>query len=291
MHRAQTTLLAALLVLPSAAADFSGARALEFTRQAVAFGPRAAGSPASKKLQAWLLAQLKDCGCEVVRDLFTAQTPHGPVPMLNIVARFRGTPGAQALAVTGHYDTKFFRFPFVGANDAGSSTGFLLELARALKGRPTKHDIYLVWFDGEEAFKEWTETDSLYGSRHLAEKWYRDGTIARLKALINVDMIGDRDLVIEDEQLSSAVLRALIWQVARDLGYARHFGSRSYPVEDDHAPFLRRGVRAADLIDFDYGPGHSWWHTAADTMDKLSPASFEVVGRVVLETLRRLDNR
>jgi Zn-dependent M28 family amino/carboxypeptidase len=209
--------------------------------------------------------------------------------MANIIARFPGKPGAHALAVTGHYDTKRFNFPFVGANDAGSSTGFLLEMARALKGQTMKHDVYLVWFDGEEAFREWSETDSLYGSRHLAEKWYRDGTLARMKALINVDMIGDKDLVLEDEQFSSAALRAIIWQAARELGYGRYFGNRQYPVEDDHAPFLRRGVRAADLIDFNYGPDNSWWHTPADTMDKLSPASFEAVGRTVLETLRRLD--
>ena len=167
----------------------------------------------------------------------------------------------------------------MGANDGGSSAGVLLELSRCLNDRTFKNDIYLVFFDGEEAVKEWTATDSLYGSRHLADKWHSAGIIDRLTALINIDMIGDRDLKIVNELYSSESLRRVITQAAASLGYSRHFNATDLPIEDDHVPFLRKGVRAANLIDFDYGPNHAWWHTAQDTMKKLSPASMEVVCR------------
>lgn len=296
MRGAKTIALWALLAIAAGgcapaqnkAAAFDGARAFEATKRVVAFGPRTPGSPALRKLRAWLTAELKALGWEVTEDAFTAKTPKGSLAMANLIAKRTGMSG-KAVAVSGHMDTKFFPFHFVGANDAGSSTGLLLEMARALKEVPLKNDVYLVFFDGEEAVVEWTPDDSLYGSRHLAERWQKDGTNARLVALINVDMIGDRDLRIVNEQYSSPVLRQLIWQVARDLGYGQYFSNDGLPIEDDHAPFLRKGVRAADLIDFEYGPNHSWWHTPQDTIDKLSPKSFEVVGRVVLETLRRLD--
>jgi Zn-dependent M28 family amino/carboxypeptidase len=282
-------LLAALL-LPLSAADYSGAAALEHTRKIVSFGPRHPGSEASRNARAWIAAQLQPLGCTVAEDAFVARTPRGQVRMANLVARFAGK-GGRALAVTGHYDTKHIAgVNFLGANDGGASAGFLVEMARALKGRALQHDVYLVWFDGEEAYGQWSSTDSLYGSRHLAEKWAADGTLRRLDALINVDMIGDRDLQILNEMYSSETLRNVVWQSAAALGHSRHFLRSGGAIEDDHMPFLKRGVSSLDLIDFDYGPNNAWWHTAADTMDKLSANSLQVVGQVMLETLRRLDN-
>jgi glutaminyl-peptide cyclotransferase len=195
-------ILAGTCLAAAAPHEFSGARALEATRKVVAFGPRPAGSPAMRKLQAWLEGELKPRGCQLVEDAFTARTPGGPVAMKNIICRFPGSSG-RAVVLSGHYDTK--RIPgiqFVGADDGGSSAGFLLEMAAALQGRNGRDDIYLVWFDGEEAFGQWSDTDSLYGSRHLAQRWASDGTLARIKALINVDMIGDRNLDIMQEQNS-----------------------------------------------------------------------------------------
>jgi Zn-dependent M28 family amino/carboxypeptidase len=287
MRGRKTLVLALILAAAAQAGQVSGASALEFTRQVVEFGPRPPGSAASRKLQSFIIQKLKESGWQAIEDPFTAQTPAGRVAMKNIIGFKKGT-GPGALAVSGHYDTKRFPFRFVGANDAGSSTGLLLELARAMKDESFKDDIYLVFFDGEEAFGEWTDQDSLYGSRHLAAKWRADGTLARLKALINVDMIGDRDLKIVHEAYSSEPLRRLVWQIAAELGYGAHFLSQPYAIEDDHVPFLRNGVRALNLIDFEYGPDHSWWHTKEDTMDKLSPKSLEIVGRVVHEALRRL---
>lgn len=283
--RALATL--ALLSLAAGAMDFSGAAALRFTAQAVAFGPRPAGSAAIVKLRAYIHAQLASCGCEVSSDSFTAQTPDGPIAMENIIAKFPGKSG-RAIAVTGHFDTKKMA-NFVGANDGGSSTGVLLELAAALAGRPRLDDVYIVFFDGEEAVREWTATDSVYGSRHLARKWAADGTNRRLKGLINVDMTGDKDLDVLYDISSTASLRALVWSNADALGYSALFLRERGSIEDDHLPFLEAGVRALDLIDFNYGPDNAYWHTPQDTMDKLGAHSFEVIGNVLMRVIPALE--
>jgi glutaminyl-peptide cyclotransferase len=287
MHRTKALVVTAacLAACPAWAAGFSGAKALEYTRQAVAFGPRPPGSPAIHKMQAWMAGQLKQFKCEVTEDAFTATTPRGPVAMKNIIARFRGTSG-RAVVFSGHYDTKLFtEFKFVGADDGGASAGFLLEMARTLNGQKRKDDVYLVWFDGEEAFGNWSATDSLYGSRHLAERWAQEGFLGRIKALINVDMIGDRNLDIMQETNSSASLRKLVWDTAERTGYGKYFLPTGGPTEDDHIPFLKLGVNALDLIDFN----KDYWHTANDTLDKLGAHSFEVVGEVLLQVLRQLE--
>jgi glutaminyl-peptide cyclotransferase len=263
---------------------FSGKEALALTARAVAFGPRPDGSAAIVKLRGFIRSQLRSSGCESFSDAFTAQTPDGPLPMENIIARFPGKSG-RAIAISGHYDTK--KMPgFVGANDGGSSTGFLLELANTLKGVPHTDDIYLIFFDGEEAVREWSDSDSLYGSRHLAEKWTADGTIRKLKALINVDMIGDRNFRVVWETGSAPSLRATVWDIADSLGYSAAFPREGGPVSDDHIPFINAGVRALDLIDFE--SQSTFWHTPQDTMDKLSAESFEIVGRVVVKSIEAL---
>jgi glutaminyl-peptide cyclotransferase len=275
--------------LPAYGGEFSGAEALAFTKRVVAFGPRPSGSPEIQKLQSYILGELKALGCHTIQDDFTASTPLGRTPMKNILARFSGTSG-KAVFFTGHYDTKSMPGTyFVGANDGGSSAGLLLELAKALAHAVRKDDVYLVWFDGEEAVARWSDDDSLYGSRHLAERWASDGTLGRIRALINVDMIGDRDLGILEDMNSSGPLRELVWRTAERLGYGRHFLRNGSAIEDDHIPFLRRGVNALDLIDLDYGERNSYWHTDKDTIDKLSAESFQVVGRVLLESLKELE--
>ena len=265
--------------------NFSGAEALVLTGKAVAFGPRPSGSPAIAKMRAFIRQQLASCGCEVSADSFTGRTPDGPVPMENIIAKFPGKSG-RAIAITGHYDTK--KLPnFVGANDGGSSTGFLLEMAVALKGRPRVDDIYLVFFDGEEAVHDWSDTDSLYGSRHLAAKWTADGTIRRLKALINVDMIGDKIFRLAWETNSAPSLRNLVWDTGDAMGYSAAFPRQGGPIEDDHMPFINAGVRALDLIDFE--SANSFWHTPEDAMDKLGEQGFDVLGLVLLKVIPELE--
>lgn len=293
MHRRQA-LIAAWAVAWRALAqprpgEFSGEAALRHARRAAAFGPRPPGSRALERLRAYIVGELAKLRCQLLRDRFTAATPLGPIEMENLIARFPGRSG-RAVAISGHYETKWMPdIRFVGANDGGSSTGFLLELARVVSQREFGNEILIVFFDGEESFGPWSETDGLYGSRHLAARWAQDSTLARLKALINLDMIGDRDLGILREMHSTPWLRELVWRTAEELALRRYFLDQPAWVEDDHIPFLRRGVSAVNLIDFEYGPQNSYWHTEQDTPDKLAAESFSVVGRVVLEVLRRLE--
>lgn len=289
MLRSQALLifLCALSTPFAVARTFSGEKALAYTQEAVDNGPRPSGSPAIHHLQTEIEAVLKRSGCQVSYDDFEATTPAGPVKMRNILCRFPGKSG-KAIVITGHYDTKRL-LKFVGANDGGSSTGFLMELANALSGSPRSDDVILVFFDGEEAVRNWTDTDSVYGSRHLAEEWRKSGMLAKIKALINVDMIGDKNLSLVYDSNSDAHLRDLVWGTADRLGYGAHFPRAQTSMEDDHMPFVREGVAALDLIDFDFGPGNRYWHTPQDTMDKLSAGSLEVIGTVVTDVIGRLE--
>jgi Zn-dependent M28 family amino/carboxypeptidase len=201
--------------------------------------------------------------------------------MVNVIAELPGRR-PEVILLGGHYDTKLFQgFRFVGANDGGSSAGLLLELARRLNQAPRAFTYWVVFFDGEEARREWSASDGLYGSRHLADELLRDGRLRRLKTVVVVDMIGDRELAIRREQASTPWLTELIWASARRLGHRAHFLDEILAVEDDHLPFLRLGVPAALLIDFDFPS----WHTAEDTLDKVSPRSLQVVGEVLLDAL------
>jgi Zn-dependent M28 family amino/carboxypeptidase len=212
--------------------------------------------------------------------------------MVNVIAEWPGQR-PDIVAVGGHYDTKVFdAFRFVGANDGGSSTALLVELGRALGGRfraaRPAYTHWLLFFDGEEALVSWSATDSLYGSRALAAHLRASGEVARLRALIVADMIGDRDLSIRREAASTPWLTELVWQAARRGRFGAHFRDETQAVEDDHAPFLDAGVAATLLIDFDFGglPGENrYWHTAEDTVDKLSAGSLTAVGEVLLDAL------
>jgi len=287
----KSLILIALAASAHANSLFRGTTALADTRHAVSFGERPSGSPANLKLRDWIEAELQATGAQVSLDSFNGRTPDGPVAMTNIIAKFPGSTG-KAIAVTGHFDTKKIAgVHFVGANDAGSSTGFLLEFARATAKTKHRDDIVMVFFDGEEAVGEWTDTDSCYGSRQLAAKWLADGFLGHLKALINVDMIGDKDLDILNDANSSATLRDMTWKAAATLGDGKYFRKDTGAIDDDHHPFAEVGVNVLDLIDFDYGPNQAYWHTAKDTMDKLSAQSFQIVGDVVLEVVRELDER
>ena len=273
---------------PGTAPKVDGERAMRYVREVVAFGPRPLDSPAHKKLEEYILAQLK--GDQVESDAFSAQTPAGTFPMRNLIAKFPGTKDG-IIVIASHYDTLYGRPKFVGANDGGSTTGLLLELAHHLRGKRPGYSVWLVWLDGEEALRHWTATDSIYGSKHLAEKWQKDGTLKKIKAFLLTDMIGDADLDILREDNSTGWLEDLVYQAARNLGYQSHFYAYETAIEDDHIPFARNGVPVADIIDFDYGYRNALWHTDQDTLDKLSPKSLKIVGDVVLETVRLLDQR
>ena len=274
---------------PAEPAGFNGGRAFEDLKHLVSFGPRPSGSAALVKAREWLIHELRAAGAQVEEDSFTAATPIGPIPMTNLIAKFPGS-GRETVIVAGHYDTKRFDdFRFVGANDGGSSAALLVELARVLGERQRALNYWLVFFDGEEAVRDWSATDSLYGSRHLVEKLSASGELSRIEALILVDMIGDAQLRIPREANSTPWLTDLVFNVAQRLGYGKYFVNDQDAAQDDHIPFLNSGVSAVDLIDFDYGPNNSYWHTAQDTLEHCSPLSLTIVGRVVAASLEQLE--
>jgi glutaminyl-peptide cyclotransferase len=275
------------------------ARAMQYAKEIVAFGPRPLGSVNHKKVEDYFLAHLKSD--EVENDIFTADTPEGKFPVHNIVAKFPGTKDG-IIVIASHYDTNYplRNTSFVGANDGGSSSALLLEFANQLRGRKREgYSIWLVWDDAEEAIKPDGsgglrqempfEKDSLYGITHLAEKWEADGTLKKIKAFLLADMVGDADLNVEHDSNSTPWLEDVVYEAASRLGYQSHFFARTMSVSDDHLPFLKRGVPSADFIDFDYGYNDVFWHTTQDTVDKLSPKSLEIVGSTMLESVGILD--
>lgn len=270
-------------------------RAFQYTREVTAFGPRYMCNENHKKLEHYILDHLK--GDQVEDDAFTADTVEGKFPVRNIIAKFPGTKDG-IIVILGHYDTVYplRNSGFVGANDGGSSTAILLEYANQLRGggagkKRDGYSVWLGWTDGEEAVRQWTNTDSVYGARHLAEKWEKDGTLKKIKALMVMDMIGDADLDIARNTKGAPWLLDLIYAAAERGGYQSHFYAQQGPIEDDHVPFVNRGVPSADVIDLDYGYNNVFWHSPQDTMDKLSPKSLEIVGDTILETIHMLDQR
>ncbi len=257
------------------------------------------GNENHKKLERYIIDHLKEDHLkpdDIEDDAFVADTVEGKFPVRNIIAKFPGTKDG-IIVIMGHYDTVFplRNSGFVGANDGGSSTAILLEFANQLRLTTGKkrdgYSVWLVWTDGEEAVRSWTTTDSLYGTRHLAEQWEKDGTLKQIKALMVMDMIGDADLNIDRDSNSTPWLLDLIYAAAEREGYQSHFYAREAGIEDDHLPFVKRGVPSADVIDLDYGYNNVFHHTAQDTMDKLSPKSLQIVGDTIMETIHMLDQR
>jgi glutaminyl-peptide cyclotransferase len=276
---------------PGPAPTINAARAFQYTREVVAFGARPIGSANHKKLEQYILGHLK--GDAVEDDSFMADTVEGKFPVRNIIAKYPGTKDG-IIVIGGHYDTNYplRNTAFVGANDGGSSTAILLEFANHLRGKKRDgYSVWLVWTDGEEAVRQWSETDSVYGTKHLAARWQKDGTIKKIKAFLLADMIGDADLNIERESHSAPWLEDLVYEAATKLGYQSHFFARSLEIDDDHLPFVKLGVPCADIIDLDYGYGNVFHHSPQDTMDKLSPKSLQIAGDVMLQTVWMLDAR
>lgn len=263
--------------------------AMKYLREIVAIGRRAPGSPGHKKVQALLRKKLQNDDLE--EDVFTASTPIGAIPMRNFIAKFPGTTN-EVIVIASHYETNYPLHDFVGANDSGSSTALLLALADIFRGWPRSGPaVWLVWLDGEEAIQQWSATDGLYGSRHLAQKWQQDGTAKRIKAFILTDMIGDKDLSIDKDLNSTPWLSDLVYQAATNLGVQSYFYRRETVIEDDHIPFSHIGVPVVDVIDLEYGYNNVFHHTPEDTLDKVSSKSIDIVGNVVLEAVQLLSAR
>lgn len=283
----------ALIVVPTAgwAQHFNGTRAYDYAREFANIGPRWPTSQGHLKAESYLRAHFEHDQLE--EDTFTADTPIGPVNMRNFIVRFPGKKDGVIVLGT-HYETNYplKNINFVGANDGAATTGLLMAIADQLRGKQLEgYSVWLVFFDGEEAIQTWSQSDSTYGSRHLAAKWGRDNTLKRIKAFMLADMIGDKDLDIQHETNSTDWLVALVRQAAHKFGYDKYFFQTDEPVEDDHLAFVHRGVPSIDVIDLDYGPNNSYHHTAQDTLDKISAHSLTIDGDVFLETLKLINQR
>jgi Peptidase family M28 len=279
---------------------FDGAKAYGYVVKLVSFGPHPPDTPAIRDVQAYIRSQLKSFGCPVDVDDFHAQTPIGTLAMENIVAKIPGTGPGIILLLT-HYDT--LRLPgFVGAEDSGSSTGLMLEMANILcRAKENRNAVWIAFLDGEEdqrnftdaqqAQTTWNDDETTFGSRELAARMDLSGRTQNIKAVILADMVGQKHLMIDKDSNSTAWLQDLVWKTADRLGYARYFSTQPSSVIDDHQPFLKRGVPALDVIDLNGYIQEGCWHTTQDTLDKLSPRNIAIVGHVILESVNELQSK
>lgn len=252
--------------------------------------PRDAGTLRGTKAANWIFDTVSLLGVNVRRDRFTAETPKGARVMTNVVCTFGAGSGGDWVVLLSHYDTKP-GLACPGANDGASTTGLLMALAASLaKTDVPRGNLAFVWTDGEECQERYAANDGLWGSRRAVDDFRRRGL--KIRAVLCLDMLGDRDLTVSIPANGDESLAALAVDCARRAGLGRRFVRRVTDlVTDDHVPFLAAGVPAIDLIDFDYGrsPGaNDYWHTPHDTLDKISADSLHKAGRLVTEMLTTL---
>jgi glutaminyl-peptide cyclotransferase len=269
-----------------ATGGFDGKRAFADVAKQVDFGPHPSGSQAIAQVQEYILSQLSSAGCTAEVDPFTSQTPAGEVAMKNILVKIPGErPGIIMLAT--HYDTKKID-NFVGADDGGSSTAVMLEIARNLCGQHGRYQVWIAFFDGEEAVNlEWKDPDNRYGSRQMAAKLNMSGDLKNIRAFILADIVGSRELRLKRDSNSDKSLTDIVWAAANRLGYSGVFVNMPTAIDDDHQSFGTRGVKTVDIIDLEI----PYWHTPQDTLDKISSKSLAIVGHTILETVKQLQTK
>jgi glutaminyl-peptide cyclotransferase len=266
---------------------FEGKAAYDHVAKMVSYGPRPSGSQAIVQTQDYILSELKSFGCTVETDDFAAQTPAGRIGMKNILVKIQGErPGIILLGT--HYDT-LKKDNFVGADDAGSSTGVMLELARQLCAKRGRYAVWIAFFDGEEAVQQWSDTDSRYGSREMAAKLAISGDLKKVRAFLLADIVGGKNARIPREANSTPGLSELVYTTAKRLGYGNLFVDETSGADDDHDPFLSRKVSSVDVIA--YFVNNGYWHTPQDNMEQISAKTLGIVGHVFLETVKALQGK
>jgi len=251
----------------------------------VSFGKRYAGTAENQRQSGFIAARAAEYGAVVTTDRFSDLTSAGTLEFANITAEIKGRSD-DFIIIGSHYDIKKIASApgFEGANDSASSTALLLEMIRTIKasGNIPPLTLKFVFFDGEECLLEYSENDGFWGSRHYAQKIKDSGLAKRCKAVIVLDMIGDSDLGVTLPVNSSRQLVEKILDSAETAGCKQYFSLKNLEILDDHHPFLQQGIPAIDIIDFEYGPGNIYWHTDADTTDKISGKSMKIIGDCVL---------
>jgi len=275
---------------PEKTGGFDGAKAYEHVAKLVGFGPRPSGSQAILEAQDYITSQLSSFGCTVDADSFSADTPAGRLPMKNIVAKIPGERQGIILLST-HYDTKKLD-NFVGADDGGSSTGVMLELARKMCSMRPRYSIWIAFFDGEEAVrKEWQDPDNRYGSRQMAAQMAASGDLPKIKAFLLADIVGGKNPHFKRDGESTKWLRDMVWDVAVRLGYGDVFVNELTNFGgDDHYTFTARKVPSVDIMDLDFNDV-PYWHTPQDTMDKIDAKTLAMVGHVILESVKEIQEK
>ena len=294
-------------LLPAAQAQMhavSGEHVLKLTQEYVDAAPkRYVGSPGHDAAEAFIKANFAPevAKGNFVDDRFTARTPIGPLTMHNLIVKFPSTSPAKkdgVIVLASHYETNYWLkdIHFIGANDGACTSALLIALGQYYRVHPPQgYSIWLLFTDGEESIiKEWTDADSLYGTRHIAAKWSADGTLGHIKAFVLADMIGWKQMNIDREGNSTPWLLDLLAEAGKKTGHSKYLFRESQPIEDDHLPFKERGVPVLDVIDYEYGTAsnpEAYHHTAEDTMDKLSATSLQVSADLFVELVKLIDQR
>ncbi|WP_353066596.1 M28 family peptidase [Tunturibacter psychrotolerans] len=306
-HLSLTVVVLLILLAPIAHAQktvttqFSGQAAYTLTKQLLDVAPkRFNGSPGHAKAEEFLKQHFAPEAAKgnFIADTFTATTPAGLQTMTNYIVKYPGKKDGIIVLVS-HYETNYplRDINFYGANDGAATSALLIEIGTILRAHPPEgYSIWLVFDDGEEAVKTWSNSDSLYGTRHLAAKWSQDGTLTKIKALLVADMIADKDLNIDYVENSTPWLLDLLKVAAKNTGHSASIFKYREAEEDDHLPFAARGVPVLDLIDAHYGPTtdampDGYHHTDKDTIDKISAHSLQISGDIVLEMIRLVNQR
>ena len=281
------TVLAAALAFTPQDATNALAHASAFVEECT---PRDAGTIRGRLAANWILDRVSILGADVRRDVFTAKTPKGDRSFTNLTCGFAAKPGEPWVVLVSHFDTKpGANCP--GANDGASTTGLLIALADAFANREAPNgNVMLAWLDGEECMDSYGENDGFWGSKRMAAQFKEQGVDVR--AVVCLDMLGDRDLKITIPSNCSETLAKIVQHAARRAELAEGTVVRIPEiVKDDHVAFMDAGYSAVNLIDFQYGsePGlNDYWHTPKDTVDKLSVDSLQTAGRLVASLLNLL---
>lgn len=281
----------------------SGKLALEHVKKMVSYGPHPAGSAALLRVRDYIRGELRKMGLKPELDSFTSDKAKG-IQFHNIVCRIPGTRKGEkrVLLLASHYDSKKTQghplpeqnFRFVGANDGGSSSGLLLEVARYLKAHPLPVEVRCVWFDGEESIPfDWGEGEmAMFGSKHYIKKLRKEfpkekDVVEFVPVMILLDMVGAKDLSISLDTNSDMELVRIVANTAKRLGYQKYFFREKTQVTDDHIPFQNYGISVLDLIQFggERTGTPTWWHTERDDLTILSAKSLEIVGHTLVRSL------
>lgn len=280
---------------------FNGQAAYTLTQQLLQVAPkRFNGSPGHLKAEEFIKQHFasETAKGQVETDTFTTNTPAGLQTMRNYIVRYPGKKDG-VIVLASHYETNYplRDINFYGANDGAATSALLIEIGATLRAHPPEgYSVWLVFDDGEEAVREWSNSDSLYGTRHLAAKWANDGTLAKIKAFLLADMCADKDLNIDYEATSTPWLLDMLKVAAKNTGHSGSVFKNEIQVNDDHLPFAQRGVPVLDVIDYDYGSRTAsapdgFHHTEQDTLDKISAHSLQISGDLFLEMIHLINQR